>query len=93
MQRLSPRILVHIASILLALLAVPGWAQETPDMAGRWVFNEKLSDDTDDQVEKTLKAMGRIDELATVVTFLAGPGGGFINGQVIPVTGGLDWTY
>ncbi len=37
--------------------------------------------------------MGRIDELATVVTFLAGPGGGFINGQVIPVTGGLDWTY
>jgi hypothetical protein len=59
MQRLSPRILVHIASILLALLAVPGWAQETPDMAGRWVFNEKLSDDTDDQVEKTLKAMGQ----------------------------------
>jgi len=37
--------------------------------------------------------MGHIDELATVVTFLAGPGGGFINGQVIPVTGGLDWTY
>jgi 3-oxoacyl-[acyl-carrier protein] reductase len=37
--------------------------------------------------------MGRVDELATVVTFLAGPGGGYINGQVIPVTGGLDWTY
>ncbi len=37
--------------------------------------------------------MGHIDELAAVVTFLAGPGGGFINGQVIPVTGGLDWTY
>ncbi len=37
--------------------------------------------------------MGRTDELATVVTFLAGPGGGYINGQVIPVTGGLDWTY
>jgi len=37
--------------------------------------------------------MGRIDELATVVTFLAGPGGSYINGQVIPVTGGLDWTY
>ncbi|MBL9103410.1 MAG: SDR family oxidoreductase [Myxococcales bacterium] len=37
--------------------------------------------------------MGDIKELAQVVTFLAGPGGGFINGQVIPVTGGLDWTY
>lgn len=37
--------------------------------------------------------MGDIKELAQVVTFLAGPGGGFINGQVVPVTGGLDWTY
>lgn len=37
--------------------------------------------------------MGTIQELATVVTFLAGPGGSYINGQVIPVTGGLDWTY
>ena len=37
--------------------------------------------------------MGTIEELATVVTFLAGPGGSYINGQVIPVTGGLDWTY
>ena len=37
--------------------------------------------------------MGTIEELASVVTFLAGPGGAYINGQVIPVTGGLDWTY
>ena len=37
--------------------------------------------------------MGTIQELASVVTFLAGPGGSYINGQVIPVTGGLDWTY
>jgi NAD(P)-dependent dehydrogenase (short-subunit alcohol dehydrogenase family) len=37
--------------------------------------------------------MGTLAELAAVVLFLIGPGGGFINGQVIPVTGGLDWTY
>lgn len=37
--------------------------------------------------------MGTLAELAATVLFLAGPGGGFINGQVIPVTGGLDWTY
>lgn len=37
--------------------------------------------------------MGTLEELAAVVLFLAGPGGAFINGQVIPVTGGLDWTY
>ena len=37
--------------------------------------------------------MGTLAELAAVVLFLAGPGGGFINGQVVPVTGGLDWTY
>lgn len=37
--------------------------------------------------------MGDIREIAKVVTFLAGPGGGFINGEVINVTGGLNWTY
>jgi NAD(P)-dependent dehydrogenase (short-subunit alcohol dehydrogenase family) len=37
--------------------------------------------------------MGTLAELAAVVLFLAGPGGAFINGQIIPVTGGLDWTY
>lgn len=37
--------------------------------------------------------MGTLEELAAVVLFLVGPGGGFINGQIIPVTGGLDWTY
>ncbi len=37
--------------------------------------------------------MGEIGELAKTVTFLASEGGGFINGQVIHVTGGLDWTY
>jgi len=35
--------------------------------------------------------IGELDEIAKVVTFLASDGGGFINGQAIPVTGGLDW--
>ncbi len=37
--------------------------------------------------------MGRIDELAGVVNFLASDAGGFVNGEIIKVTGGLDWTY
>ncbi len=37
--------------------------------------------------------MGRVEELAAVVNFLAGEGGGFINGEIINVTGGLGWTY
>jgi NAD(P)-dependent dehydrogenase (short-subunit alcohol dehydrogenase family) len=37
--------------------------------------------------------MGYISELAGTVMFLAAEAGGFINGQVLPVTGGLDWTY
>jgi len=36
--------------------------------------------------------MGRVEELAGVVEFLAGEGGAFINGEVINVTGGLGWT-
>ena len=37
--------------------------------------------------------MGKVEELAALVDFLAGEGGAFINGQEIPVTGGLGWTY
>ncbi len=36
--------------------------------------------------------MGYISEIAKTVAFLASPGGGFINGDVINVTGGLNWT-
>lgn len=36
--------------------------------------------------------MGKVEELAAVVEFLAGDGGAFINGEVISVTGGLGWT-
>ncbi len=37
--------------------------------------------------------MGEIKELAGVVNFLASEAGGFVNGEVINVTGGLNWTY
>jgi NAD(P)-dependent dehydrogenase (short-subunit alcohol dehydrogenase family) len=38
-----------------------------------------------------LGRMGKLDELSKVVTFLASDGAAFINGQLIPVNGGLDW--
>ena len=37
--------------------------------------------------------MGKISELAGTVNFLASEAGGFVNGEVINVTGGLNWTY
>lgn len=36
--------------------------------------------------------MGKISELAKTVAFLASEGGSFVNGEVINVTGGLNWT-
>jgi NAD(P)-dependent dehydrogenase (short-subunit alcohol dehydrogenase family) len=38
-----------------------------------------------------LGRMGKLDEISRVITFLASDGAAFINGQSIPVTGGLDW--
>jgi len=38
-----------------------------------------------------LGRMGRLSEVAKLVTFLASDGAGFINGQAIAATGGLDW--
>ena len=34
---------------------------------------------------------GRIDEVGAAVLYLAGEAGGFVNGQVLGLTGGLDW--
>ncbi|MBW2735217.1 MAG: SDR family oxidoreductase [Deltaproteobacteria bacterium] len=34
---------------------------------------------------------GKLEEIATVVNFLASEGASFVNGQVINVTAGLDW--
>jgi NAD(P)-dependent dehydrogenase (short-subunit alcohol dehydrogenase family) len=36
--------------------------------------------------------MGRLEEVAAAVLFLASEAASFINGQAIPVTGGLDWS-
>lgn len=38
-----------------------------------------------------LGRMGELGEVSKVVTFLTSDGAGFINGQAIPVNGGLDW--
>lgn len=38
-----------------------------------------------------LKRMGTLEELSELVMFLASDASSFINGQVILVTGGLDW--
>jgi 3-oxoacyl-[acyl-carrier protein] reductase len=38
-----------------------------------------------------LGRMGELGEVAKLVTFLASDGAGFINGQAIAATGGLDW--
>ena len=38
-----------------------------------------------------LGRLGELPEVAEVVTFLASPGAGFINGQELRVNGGLDW--
>lgn len=38
-----------------------------------------------------LGRMGELEEISKVVTFLTSSGAGFINGQAIPVNGGLDW--
>jgi NAD(P)-dependent dehydrogenase (short-subunit alcohol dehydrogenase family) len=35
--------------------------------------------------------MGELGEVAKLITFLASDGAGFINGQAIAATGGLDW--
>ena len=37
--------------------------------------------------------MGEISELAKTVGFLASEGAGFVNGEIINVTGGLNWTF
>jgi 3-oxoacyl-[acyl-carrier protein] reductase len=35
--------------------------------------------------------MGELNEVASVVMFLASNAASFVNGQELPVNGGLDW--
>ncbi|MGE3957205.1 MAG: SDR family NAD(P)-dependent oxidoreductase [Vicinamibacterales bacterium] len=37
--------------------------------------------------------IGQVSDVAAAVLYLAGEGGGFVNGQEIGVTGGLDWFH
>jgi NAD(P)-dependent dehydrogenase (short-subunit alcohol dehydrogenase family) len=37
------------------------------------------------------RRLGKLEEVASVALFLASDGAAFVNGQAIPVTGGLDW--
>jgi NAD(P)-dependent dehydrogenase (short-subunit alcohol dehydrogenase family) len=37
------------------------------------------------------RRLGELDELAATVLFLCSSGAGFVNGAVVPVTGGLGW--
>lgn len=52
-------------------------------------LHKRLNRDMKGRVELIpLKRMGQPDEVARMAVFLAGPGGSFITGQVLPVTGG-----
>ena len=53
--KFSLHILLLTATLLLASR---GMAQAEPSLAGHWLINEKLSDDTDDEVEKAMKKSG-----------------------------------
>lgn len=44
--------------LLVCSFALPAFSQEVPNIAGNWIFNEKLSDVTDKRVEIALKAGG-----------------------------------
>lgn len=52
-----------------------------------------MTDDTRRYAESfcPLGRLGALEELARTVLFVCSDGGGYVNGAVIPVTGGLDW--
>ena len=68
---------------------VPGFFET--DMT-RKALPQEVRDFWKVQVPMPKGRMGEMHEMSEVVAFLASPGGGFINGSVIMVTGGLTWT-
>jgi 3-oxoacyl-[acyl-carrier protein] reductase len=53
-----------------------------------------LNDKTEAQIEQLsklppLERLGRPEDIANVVSFLAGPDGGWVNGQVLRINGGF----
>jgi hypothetical protein len=52
------QMLLFVILCSLVLPPRPSQAQEHPDIEGRWLFNKDLSDNTDRQVEASLKAAG-----------------------------------
>ena len=61
-------------------------------------FDTPMTRDTMPQVNKDfwlqycpVGRMGDLSEIGKTVVFLASEGAGFITGQIVPLTGGLDW--
>jgi 3-oxoacyl-[acyl-carrier protein] reductase len=53
-----------------------------------------LADKTEQQIEQTksvtpLRRLGEPEDIARVISFLVGPGGGWVNGQVVRANGGI----
>jgi NAD(P)-dependent dehydrogenase (short-subunit alcohol dehydrogenase family) len=68
-------------------VVVPGYFET--DMTRGEAMAESLKEFAIDYCP--LRRLGELDEVAETILFLASDGAGFINGAVIPVTGGLDW--
>lgn len=51
--------LLPVLCVLAMLAALPALPQTVPDITGSWRINEQLSDDTDKQVERALRASGQ----------------------------------
>lgn len=58
MSRLHANFMRLVLLVPLFLVGLPGAALAHPQLGGHWVFNFKLSDDSDKQVEKAIKAGG-----------------------------------
>lgn len=51
-----------------------------------------LTDEADYRSRTPLRRLGRPEDIAAAVLYLAGPGGAFVTGAILPVDGGLSMT-